>query len=110
MLTEKIFQGKPKIFGGVTNIEGVINKCPKFFYQKNPWSSFINIIIHRDLYDQTTWSWKSKDNNTRQHEFSYLFGLMTAKIDIKDKLAIAGWYLSEILESVPEYKKQNTFN
>lgn len=105
-----VFQGRPKVHGGVSNIENIIKKCPTSFYQKNYWSDFINIIIYRDNYDQVSWPWKSKDNNTRQHQFSYLFGLIHAPINIEDKLAVAGWYLSEILKSVPEYKRISKLN
>ena len=106
MIVENIFQGKSKIFGGVTDIEMLIKSCPKDFYKKNLWSNFVNIIIYRDCYDQNQWDWKSTDRNVQQKQFCYLSGLINAKISIENKLAITGWYLSNILKSVPEFKKK----
>ena len=82
----------------------LIRICPKKFYEKNEWSSFINIIKYRDGYDQNKWNWISPEKMVQREQFSYLLGLINSdKILNQYKLAAAGWYLSQILHTVPQY-------
>ncbi len=90
---------------GTFNQAELIRKCPlEFSTESNAWSEFIRIILYRDKYDQNSWDWKSKDEKTQQQQFINLFNLMRSdKFLYEQKLPAAGWYLSQILNTVPTY-------
>ncbi len=89
---------------GTLNQDELRRICPPKFYENNDWSSFINIIKYRDNYDQNKWDWKSTDVMEQRKQFYYLMKLIRSdKILNQYKLAIAGWYLSQILNTAPKY-------
>jgi len=101
--SEKLFAGEGQLFGGLSNEEELIEICPAEFKNGNAWSSYAMALFYEGA-NIKNWKWKLTDNKAKGHQLSCLKGLLgTFGIPHQDKLAIAGWMLSEMLNEIPEH-------
>ncbi|MEX0895534.1 MAG: hypothetical protein WDZ94_01185 [Patescibacteria group bacterium] len=101
--SEQLFQGEPQPLGGLSNETELANNCPASFRQDNPWSNYAQILFVKGASIEN-WKWKASASEMRWRQFNCLRGLLgTFALGHKDKLAVAGWMLSEMLAEVPEF-------
>jgi hypothetical protein len=103
MSNEKLFAGQPGILGGLTNEGELAKLCPKEFKRNNPWSDYATKLFFRGG-NIANWKWKSDDVATRRDQAACFCGLLRTFVLLpQDKMAVAGWMLSEMLAELPEY-------
>ncbi len=106
------FTGHPDIdFIGLTNEEELAEICPEDFKQDNPWTKYASHFVKKDvkrrnrLIITTHWRYKPGTEEERRHKLSCFTTILASpNLHFKQKIPIAGWMLSEILEEVPEYR------
>ena len=99
---ELLFEGDPNLLGGLSNEVALTRACPAQFKESNPWSDYAMSLFYSGG-NIKNWKWKESDPQIRARQFSRFRALLgTFGIPHEDKEAVAGWMLSEILESVPE--------
>lgn len=105
-LVEQLFSGEPQPFGSLSNEVELSEICPIDFRKDNPWSKVAKSILHsRAVNDISHWQWKAGEEETRvQQKRCFHALLQTFELSYENKLAVAGWMLSEMLVEVPEIK------
>lgn len=99
----ELFSGHPLPFGGLSNEEDLVKKCPEDFKRRNTWSAYAMELFYRGG-NIANWKWKSEDQNQQHHQLGCFRGLLrTYNIEHEEKEAVAGWMLSEMLMEVPQY-------
>jgi hypothetical protein len=79
-----------------------VKLCPKEFKKEgNPWSVYANKIIESGQIDSRGWQWKTEDKEEREKQLFILDKWLGIFLPCKEKIAAAGWMLSEILSEVP---------
>ena len=103
MARKILFTGKPERLGGLTNEKELAKRCPKDFQQNNPWSDYAMKLFF-DSGNINNWKWKTDDKQEKSRQLICFYGLLgTFGLPRKDKKAVAGWMLSEMLQEVPKY-------
>lgn len=103
MSQEILFSGKPMVFGGLGNEVSLAQKCPEEFQRNNPWSNYAMDIFFQGG-NIKNWEWKSEDDEIKAKQLACFHGLLgTFELSRQNKQAVAGWMLSEMLQSVPEH-------
>lgn len=103
MSNDKLFAGKPQLFGGLSNERELAEVCPDEFKSGNVWSSYAMKLFFCGG-NIGNWEWKSDDKEICKHQMGCFNGLLgTFDLRHQDKEAVAGWMLSEMLTEVPEY-------
>lgn len=85
--------------GPVIKIDELAEICPEEFRQDNPWTKFVSQLFGKKV-NLDIWPWKAKNENIIKHQLNCLDEVFDSSHS--NKFAIAGWMLSEMLESVPE--------
>lgn len=101
MFSEQLFAGRPKLTGGLTNEKELLLLCPEKFKSCNIWSSYADFLflIGGNI---ANWSWKSTNTQIQDYQLYYFKSLLrTHTLQYKERKAIAGWMLSEMLSEVP---------
>lgn len=102
-MTSPLFAGNGQPFGGLSNERELAKLCPPEFKRDNPWSGYANRVFFEGA-NVANWKWKSDDEAVRRHQENCFHSLHdTFNLSHKDKEAVAGWMLSEMLTEVPEY-------
>lgn len=102
-MNSKLFSGTEELLGGLSNEEELVGLCPEEFKKRdNPWTRLASNLFH-DGGNISHWKWKR--DKEKDNELSCLRGILGSfGVSHKDKEAIAGWMLSEMLIELPEYK------
>ncbi len=105
MSNDKLFAGEPGFFGGLSNETELAELCPAGFKTDNPWSDYASRLFSMGG-SSRNWKWKSDDGDVCKRQMGCLHGLLgTFELSHQDKLAVAGWMLSEMLAEVPADKE-----
>ena len=100
---EILFAGKEEFLDGLSNERELARACPKEFHKDNAWSEYAARLFFMGG-NVKNWRWKTDDPEKRQRQYACFKGLLgTYGLMRKDKEAIGGWMLSEMLEEIPEY-------
>jgi len=104
MSDDALFAGIPLPFGGLSNEKELAELCPPEFQEyDNPWHSYASKVAVLGA-SVAEWQWRSDYPNTCKRQMACLRGLIgTFEIKHEDKLAVAGWMLSVMLTTVPEF-------
>ena len=99
-----LFSGKLEYMGGLSNERELAKICPPQFKESNPWSNYAALVI-AGMVKITNWKWKTFDEAEKQMQKEYLCNLIdTFDLSHEDKVAVAGWMLSEMLVEVPQHE------
>ena len=109
MNTEKLFN--PLVSFDLEAKE-LVALCPPEFYSPNPWSDFVEEVytgFDRSMTpDSSAWFWKQSDRKEQEVQKLRFFRLLaSALILYKDKMALAGFMLSLMLQETPPYIPKN---
>jgi hypothetical protein len=99
---EDLFIGEYEPLGGLSNEHDLARICPDDFKNMhNPWSGYAaNLFCSGG--NIKDWKWKSLDIEKQRQQLSCLRGVLSGfDLDHMDKIALAGWMLSEMLSEVP---------
>jgi len=106
-LREMMFSGTPSPFGGLSNEDALVRACPKEFKENNPWSDYVSKLFFSGA-DISNWDWKTEDEKVAKKQMTILNSFLRSfGPSHQDKEAVAGWLLSEMLKSTPEYVAPN---
>ena len=101
---EAPFNGKPKLFDGVTNERDLAKICPPQFQRDNPWSDYASRIFFGGVSNISNWKWRDDSKEIQSQKGACFSALLSgSRLKHEDKEAIAGWMLSEMLLEVPAY-------
>lgn len=102
----KLFSGKANPFGGLSNERELAKVVPAAFrrdWTTNPWCEYVGHLFYRGG-DISDWKWKTDDGDTRKLQMMYFNSLLGGfGLKHEDKIAVAGWMLSEMLTEVPKW-------
>lgn len=78
----------------------LLDACPHAFKKSNRWSDYASMLFFTG--DTSNWKWKTVNEETKNLQLRHLYGILnTIILSHEDKMAIAGWMLSEMLTEVP---------
>lgn len=99
---EKLFAGSCMPRGGLSNARELGELCPAEFRGDNPWTKAATEFFHLRL-KPSNWHWASKDSKECLIRLSCFLGIFAStSLVYDDKMAVAGWMLSEMLAEVPQ--------
>ena len=103
MLQKLLFTSSLSPLRSLTNLAELVKVCPKKFQRDNVWSNYAMKFFY-DGGNTKNWQWKSNNQKIKDKQFICFLGLlMTFGLQDKDKKAVAGWMLSEMLIEIPKY-------
>lgn len=97
-----LFEGKPSICG-LSNENELVRICPPEFKKRNAWSEYASHIFFAGA-NASAWKWKNLAERPKQIS---CFNALLGGFDLshEDKIAVAGWMLSEMLAELPKVKR-----
>jgi hypothetical protein len=99
--TSALFAGIPRLVGGgLSNERDLAAACPPEFMKDNPWSRAA-MRLYYDAAEAVTLKWKSEDVAEQSRQTQYFGALLDGDLPTREKFAVAGWMLSEMLTEVP---------
>jgi hypothetical protein len=99
--SDVLFSGEQLPFGGLSNEKVLASACPREFKNVSRWSDYVARCFVTDV-TTAGWKWKSADAAERRRQRECFLGLLESfDLPHDDKVAIAGWMLSEMLSEVP---------
>lgn len=103
MSEDTLFSGQPLVFGSLSNETALVDMCPEEFHENNKWSNYARTLFLEGASTEN-WSWKTEDEETAIHQLNCFDSFLRYSfVKNQDKLAVAGWMLSEMLNAVPEH-------
>jgi hypothetical protein len=102
---EDLFKGIPLPLGGLSNELDLVSICPdEFRYSNNRWSRYAAELFYNGG-SIDDWKWKAFDIEDQSKQFSCLEGVLSGfGLHHEDKIAVAGWMLSEMIFEIPVYE------
>ncbi len=98
-----LFAGFPSD-NDLSNEDVLIAMCPEEFKSENCWSIYAMMLYFHGGHIRN-WSWKSNDLAVKQHQLKcFKAVLATCGFRHEEREAIAGWMLSDMLTTCPEYE------
>ncbi|MDD5696583.1 MAG: hypothetical protein PHO90_01240 [Candidatus Pacebacteria bacterium] len=100
---DDLFAGKPEPLGGLSNERDLVEICPDDFKSMaNPWTDYAADLFYNggSIKD---WKWKTLDAEKQKQQLRCLSGILGGcDLGHEEKLALAGWMLSEMISEIPD--------
>lgn len=99
-ILRELFAGEVLVSGGLSNEDELAILCPNEFLRENDWSICAKKLHYRGGFT-SWWKWKFSNKGRIKRQYACFDGILSSKLDPYRKFAVAGWMLSEMLESIP---------